>query len=76
MATFAPVRSAFNPPVPQDFKELGISESLVLDLMLRRMLIEGYSSIAGLGRSLSSRTRWSTSCSNTCARCNWSRSRA
>src|ERR1700689_264402 len=52
MATFAPVRSAFNPPVPQDFKELGISESLVLDLMLRRMLIEGYSSIAGLGRSL------------------------
>src|SRR5665213_4331172 len=52
MATFAPVRSAFNPPVPQDFKELGISESLVLDLVLRRMLIEGYSSIAGLGRSL------------------------
>src|SRR5271165_1611370 len=52
MATFAAVRSAFNPPVPQDFKELGISESLVLDLMLRRMLIEGYSSIAGLGRSL------------------------
>jgi hypothetical protein len=52
MATFAPVRSAFNPTIPQDFKELGISESLVLDLILRRMLIEGYSSIAGLGRSL------------------------
>src|SRR5277367_2683380 len=52
MATLAPVRSAFNPPIPQNFNELGISESLVLDLVLRRMLIEGYSSIAGLGRSL------------------------
>src|ERR1700684_986582 len=52
MATYAPVRSAFAPSIPQDFKDLGISESLVLDLMLRRMLIEGYSSIAGLGRSL------------------------
>ncbi|HTB13927.1 MAG TPA: hypothetical protein VK752_20270 [Bryobacteraceae bacterium] len=52
MATLAPVRSAFNPSIPQDFKDLGISESLVLDLVLRRMLIEGYSSIAGLGRSL------------------------
>ncbi|HEV1285802.1 MAG TPA: hypothetical protein VNU44_10835, partial [Bryobacteraceae bacterium] len=52
MATFAQVRSAFNPTIPQDFKELGISESLVLDLVLRRMLIEGFTSIAGLGRSL------------------------
>src|SRR5580698_6909923 len=52
MATFAPVRSAFSPSIPQDFKELGISESLVLDLMLRRMLIEGYTSIAGIAKSL------------------------
>jgi hypothetical protein len=52
MATFAPVRSAFNPAVPQNFSELGISESLVLDLVLRRMLIEGYCSLAGLSRSL------------------------
>ena len=52
MATFAHVRSAFNPTIPQNFKELGISESLVLDLVLRRMLIEGYSSMAGLSRSL------------------------
>jgi len=52
MATFAPVRSAFAPAIPQDFKELGISESLVLDLMLRRLLIEGYSSIAGIAKSL------------------------
>jgi hypothetical protein len=52
MATFATVRSAFAPPIPQDFKELGISESLVLDLMLRRLLIEGFSSIAGIAKSL------------------------
>jgi len=52
MATFAPVRSAFNPNIPQNFPELGVPESLVLDLVLRRMLIEGYCSLAGLGRSL------------------------
>ena len=40
MATFAPVRSAFHPAIPQNFKDLGISEGLVLDLVLRRMLIE------------------------------------
>ncbi len=52
MATLAPVRSAFNPSIPQNFAELGTPESLVLDLVLRRMLIEGYCSLAGLGRSL------------------------
>ncbi len=52
MATFAPVRSAFNPNIPQNFAELGVPESLVLDLVLRRMLMEGYCSLAGLGRSL------------------------
>jgi hypothetical protein len=52
MATFAPVRSAFNPNIPQSFAELGVSESLVLDLVLRRMLIEGYCSLQGLSRSL------------------------
>jgi len=52
MPTFAPVRSAFNPTVPQNFVELGVPESLVLDLVLRRMLIEGYCSLQGLSRSL------------------------
>ncbi len=52
MATLAPVRSTFNPNIPQNFAELGTPESLVLDLVLRRMLIEGYCSLAGLGRSL------------------------
>ncbi|MGH9558783.1 MAG: ATP-binding protein [Bryobacteraceae bacterium] len=52
MATFAPVRSTFNPAIPTSFANLGISEPLVLDLVLRRMLIEGYSSLHGLSRSL------------------------
>jgi hypothetical protein len=52
MATFAPVRTAFSPAIPQNFAQLGISESLVLDLMLRRMVIEGNCTLASLGRSL------------------------
>jgi hypothetical protein len=52
MATFAPVRSLFNPPVPQNFRDLGIPESLVLDLMLRRLLLEGYSSLTSISKSL------------------------
>ena len=52
MATFAPVRSAFNPALPQTFEQLGVPESLVMDLVVRRLLIEGYSSLAGLSRAL------------------------
>ncbi len=42
----------FNPAIPHNFNELGVPQSLVLDLMLRRMLIEGYCSLQGLSRSL------------------------
>jgi hypothetical protein len=52
MLSFAPVRTVFSPPIPQTFAELGISENLVLDLVLRRMLIEGFSNLASLSRSL------------------------
>ncbi|MGD1094675.1 MAG: AAA family ATPase [Bryobacteraceae bacterium] len=52
MPVFTPARAAFSPAVPQSFAEVGISESLVLDLVLRRMLIEGFSSLAGLSRAL------------------------
>ena len=52
MATFAHVRCSFLPPVPQNFADLVISETLVLDLMLRRMVIEGFSSMTGLSRSI------------------------
>ena len=50
--TFANVRCSFRPSVPQSFADLGIPESLVLDLMLRRMVIEGFSSMTGLSRSI------------------------
>jgi predicted ATPase with chaperone activity len=52
MATFAHARCSFLPPVPQTFADLGIPESLVLDLMLRRMVIEGFSSMTGLSKSI------------------------
>ncbi|HLJ13335.1 MAG TPA: hypothetical protein VKV15_02480 [Bryobacteraceae bacterium] len=52
MATFTPIQSAFTPAVPQTFEDLHIKQSLVLDLMLRRMLLEGYSNLKGLSKSL------------------------
>ena len=52
MLSFAPVRTAFTPSIPQNFSELGISENLVLDLVVRRMMIEGFSNLASLSRSL------------------------
>src|SRR5262249_15884050 len=52
MITYAPVRTAFAPSIPQNFSELGISQNLVLDLFLRPMLIEGYSNLASLSRAL------------------------
>lgn len=52
MVTFAPVRTAIKPAVPQNFAELGIPEPLVLDLVLRRMMLEGASSLTGLSKSL------------------------
>src|SRR5262245_57784313 len=52
MTTFAPVRTNFHPAVPQNFKDLGIADTLVMDLILRRMVIEGYSSLSGLSTAL------------------------
>jgi len=52
MASFAPVRSLFSPSIPQNYEELGISQSLVMDLMLRRMLLEGYSNLQSLAQKL------------------------
>lgn len=51
-ATMAPTRSGFSPSVPQNFEELGISQSLVLDLLLRRLLLEGYSNLQNLSARL------------------------
>jgi len=52
MATLAGIRPAFAPPVPQNYDDLGIPQSLVLDLVLRRLLIEGFSSLHSLSKSL------------------------
>ena len=52
MATLAPVRSAFAPETPQTIEQLGISQALVTDLMLRRLLLEGYSSLWALSERL------------------------
>jgi len=51
-AILAPARTGFNPTIPQTFEELGISQSLVLDLVLRRLLLEGFSNLQGLSASL------------------------
>lgn len=46
------LRTGFAPAVPETFEALGISQSLVLDLVLRRLLLEGYSTLQSLSRSL------------------------
>ncbi len=51
MSTSA-VRSAFAPPVPQTFEDLGLSQALVTDLILRRLMLEGYSNMATLSQRL------------------------
>ncbi len=52
MATLAQARPAFTPAIPSNFEELGISQTLVLDLVLRRMLLEGYSNLQTLSKHL------------------------
>ena len=51
-ATFAPSRPAFAPPIPQTLEQLGIPQSLVIDLMLRRALLEGFTSLQSLSNAL------------------------
>jgi hypothetical protein len=51
-ATLAPAHSGFNPAIPQNFEELGISQALVLDLVLRRLLLEGFSNLQSLSNTL------------------------
>ncbi|MBK5293472.1 MAG: AAA family ATPase, partial [Acidobacteriia bacterium] len=52
MASIAGVSTSFKPTIPQNYAELGIPESLVLDLVLRRLMIEGFSSLQSLSNSL------------------------
>lgn len=42
----------FAPAVPETFEELGLTQSFVTDLVLRRLLLEGFSSLTSLSQSL------------------------
>jgi hypothetical protein len=44
--------AAFEPAIPQTYEELGLPQSLVLDLVLRRLLLEGFSSLQSLSQAL------------------------
>ncbi len=52
MSTIAGIKTSFRPPVPQTYEQLGISESLILDLVLRRLLMEGFSTLRSLSSAL------------------------
>ena len=47
-----PIASRFSPATPQTIEDLGISQALVLDLMLRRLLLEGYCTLSSLSEKL------------------------
>jgi hypothetical protein len=51
-ATLAPAHTAFSPSIPQNFEDLGISQSLVLDLVVRRLLLEGFCTLQSLSNTL------------------------
>jgi hypothetical protein len=46
------LRSGFAPAVPQTFEQLGVAQSLILDLVLRRLVLEGYSNLQSLSKTL------------------------
>ncbi|MGB9609855.1 MAG: AAA family ATPase [Bryobacteraceae bacterium] len=52
MSTLAAPRTTFGPPIPQTFEELGVPQSLVIDLFLRRTMIEGFSTLESLSKAL------------------------
>ena len=52
MLSFAPTASTFVPALPQNFEDLGVANTLVLDLVLRRMLLEGFSNLGRLSGQL------------------------
>ncbi len=44
--------AVFRPTIPKTYEELAIPESLVIDLVLRRLMMEGFSSLKSLSASL------------------------
>ena len=52
MLDYQSTQSVFAPAVPQTYEELGIQQTIVLDLMLRRMLMDGFSNLQRLSNCL------------------------
>jgi predicted ATPase with chaperone activity len=50
--TLARFQTDFTPKVPQTIEELGIPQTLVVDLVLRRLLLEGISNLQTLSKKL------------------------
>src|ERR1700676_3885898 len=52
MPVLSEVRPAFYPTTPEKLEDLGVSEGLLLDLIVRRLSLEGTANLAGLGEKL------------------------
>ncbi len=52
MTTTSPMQAAFAPSLPHTMDELGIPITLVTDLVVRRLLMEGFSNLATLSAKL------------------------
>ena len=52
MPALANISTGFAPTVPQNFEDLGIAQSLIVDLMVRRLMLEGSSSLQTLSEKL------------------------
>lgn len=52
LPSLSELRPAFYPTTPEKVEDLGISESLLMDLIVRRLSLEGTSNLAGLGEKL------------------------
>lgn len=48
----AALPAGFAPPIPMDIVTLGVRENLVLDLVLRRLMLEGTSSLTAMAQKL------------------------
>src|ERR1043166_8247867 len=53
MASAIPeIRPAFYPTAPEKMEDVGVSDSLLLDLIVRRLSLEGTSNLEGLSQKL------------------------
>jgi hypothetical protein len=52
MPTLGEVRPAFYPTIPEKMEDLKVSESLLMDLIVRRLSLEGTANLAGLSEKL------------------------